>query len=90
MNSSIKNSISTKFCFRSSGPEVDNVLEYLELELHDGNRNWVKSLPTGSCLMKDWSGRVAPVKIDGWNQTIREAFETNPMAREANQQKQSR
>ncbi len=85
MNSSVKNSISTKFAFRAGGPEVDNVLDYLELEINDNNRDWVRELPTGACLMRDWSGRVAPVQIDRWNDVLAVAFETNPMARAANE-----
>jgi hypothetical protein len=77
----IKNSISTKFAFRASGTEIDNVLHYLELEPSDLNREYVRQLTTGECLMKDWSGRVARVAIDSWDSARANAFETNPLAR---------
>lgn len=81
IDESIKNNISTRIAFRAKGQEVDNVLEYLELEVTDNNRDWVRNLPNGTCLIKDWSGRVAPVRIDIWNKVLSHAFETNPRAR---------
>lgn len=77
----IKNSVATKFAFRASGDEIDNVLRYMEMETSDGNRNSIRSLRTGECLMRDWTGRIARVAIDSWDSGRAEAFETNPMER---------
>lgn len=78
----VANSISTRLAFRAETPdEISSVLSFLNLEPSDINKDTIRSLDTGECLMKDWSGRVARVQIDGWDPKMRQAFETNPRSR---------
>lgn len=77
----VKNSVSTKFAFRATGGEIDKVLDYLELEKTDLNREYVRQLESGECLMKDWSQRIARVYIDSWDEHRARTFESNPLAR---------
>jgi len=78
----VTNSVSTKIAFKATQKEeIDDVLNYLDIEASDLNRDYVRSLNTGECLLKDWSGRIARVAIDSWNSQQATAFETNPNAR---------
>lgn len=78
----IANSISTRFAFRAEEPhEIDSVLAFMNLENSESNREVVRTLRTGECLMRDWSGRVARVQVDSWNREMSKAFETNPSAK---------
>lgn len=84
LGESVTNSVSTKIVFKATQKEeIDDVLNYLDIEPSDLNREYVRSLSTGECLLKDWSGRIARVSIDSWNSDQAEAFETNPNARKA-------
>lgn len=78
----ISNSIGTRFAFKATEPqEIDDVLTFMNLEHSEGNRDVVRNLRTGECLMRDWSGRVARVQVDSWNREMALAFETNPTAK---------
>ena len=82
LGESVTNSVSTKIVFKATQKEeIDDVLKYLDLEPSDLNREYIRSLSTGECLFKDWSGRIARVSIDSWNADQAEKFETNPNAR---------
>jgi hypothetical protein len=79
LGETVTNSVSTRIAFKAeSHEEVTNVLEFLELEDSEANREEVKNLQTGECLIKDWSRRIARVQIDSWNKQSADAFETNP------------
>jgi len=81
----ITNSVSTKLAFRATNPdEIDNVLRFFNLELHDGNRDVIRELANGECLIRDADGRIARVQVDGWNEKMNYAFETNPETRKNN------
>lgn len=81
----VTNSVATKLAFRATNiDEIDNVLRFFDLELHDGNRDVIRELKNGECLIRDADGRIARVQVDGWNQKMNYAFETNPETRKAN------
>lgn len=76
---SVTNSVSTKIAFRAKATtEIDNILSAMNLEMNETNRNTIRNLENGECIIKDYSDRIARVKIDAWNQPMTRAFETNP------------
>ncbi len=78
----VSNSISTRFAFRADDKdEALSTLAFLGLEQTDSNIETLKNLRIGECLMRDWSGRIARVQIDGWSPDMAQAFETNPTLR---------
>jgi len=78
-SSGLVNSISSKFAFRTkTSAEATDVLKLLEVEDSVGNRDMLKGLNNGECLMQDNGGRVSRVQITSWNQDWRLAFDTNP------------
>jgi AAA-like domain len=78
----ITNSVATKLAFRATNTdEIDNVLRFFNLDLQEGNRDVIRELKNGECLIKDADGRIARVQIDGWNEKMNYAFETNPETR---------
>jgi hypothetical protein len=80
---SVTNSVSTKMAFRATQPdEINNIMEFLNIEPSDSNRDSIRGLANGECLIRDWSGRIARVKVDGWDEGMRHAFESNPQARD--------
>jgi hypothetical protein len=82
----ITNSVSTRLCFRAKDPgEIDQVLSFLQMEHSDSNRDTVRNLHNGECLLRDWSGRIAKIQIDGWDEKMRKAFETNPRSKASNE-----
>jgi hypothetical protein len=81
----ITNSVSIKLAFRATNvDEIDNVLRFFNLELNDANRDVIRELSNGECLIKDTEGRIARVQVDGWNEKMSIAFETNPETRKNN------
>lgn len=82
---SVTNSVSTRLAFRANDPEaIKQTLTFLELEHSDSNKDTIRNLNTGECLLKDWKGRIARVQIDSWNKDLRKALETNPRAKADN------
>jgi DNA helicase HerA-like ATPase len=78
-SSGLVNSISSKFAFRTkTSAEATDVLKLLEVEDSVGNRDMLKGLNNGECLVQDNGGRVSRVQITSWNQDWRLAFDTNP------------
>lgn len=78
----VTNSITTKMAFRAKQPEeVTNILDFLNLEDHEGNRGLIRELGNGQCLMQDADGRTAIMQVDSWSEEMREAFDTNPETR---------
>lgn len=78
----VTNSITTKMAFRAKQPEeVTNILAFLNLEDHEGNRDMIRSLGNGQCLIQDSDGRTAVMQVDSWSEEMREAFDTNPETR---------
>jgi hypothetical protein len=81
----VTNSVSTKLAFGTKDEnEVDNVLNFFSLPTDKANRDVVMNLEIGQCLLKDASGRIARVQVDGWNKEMSRAFETNPIAKRRN------
>lgn len=80
---SVTNSVSVKFAFRATQPgEIDDIITFLNLEPSDTNRDSIRNLRNGECLIRDWNGRIARVQVDGWDERFNEAAETNPEARQ--------
>jgi type IV secretory pathway VirB4 component len=78
----VTNSISTKLAFRAKQPEeIENVLKFFNLEPHEGNKDIIRELRNGECIIQDVEGRIAIVQVDGWSQEMNYAFETNPETR---------
>lgn len=78
----VTNSISAKMAFRAKQPEeVTNILAFLNLEDHEGNRELIRELGNGQCLMQDSDGRTAIMQVDSWSEEMRIAFDTNPETR---------
>lgn len=78
----VTNSISTKLAFRAKQPEeIENVLRFFNLETHDENKDIIRELRNGECILQDVDGRIAVVQIDNWSPEMNEAFETNPETR---------
>lgn len=85
LGESVTNSVSTKMAFRSEDKdEIVNVLNFFQLPDNRANREVISRLNTGECLLKDAEGRIARVKIDGWDAQQKLAFETNPVAKRRN------
>lgn len=79
LGTTVTNSVSTQIAFRTgNNTEADNVLRFFGLDETPENREEVRGLQTGECLIKDGDGRIARVKIDPWNPEMNNAFENNP------------
>lgn len=80
----VTNSITTKMAFRAKQPEeVSNILAFLNLEEHEGNRELIRELGNGQCLIQDSDGRTAIMQVDSWSEEMRTAFDTNPETRKS-------
>lgn len=78
----VENSIATVFAFGTSvDSEAEDVLALLGTEASDANKQAVRELYKGECLMRDWQGRIARVQIDAWEENLFRAFDTNPITR---------
>lgn len=78
-NLDIKNTISTRFAFKSTRDEAKTIIADMELPKGENHEERIVELETGSCLMKDFQGNCATVEIEVWRPEWREAFETNPL-----------
>jgi hypothetical protein len=87
LGADVTNSVSTKMAFRSEdSKEITNVLAFFELPDNRANREVISRLGTGECLLKDAEGRIARVRVDGWDADQKIAFETNPIAKRRNEE----
>lgn len=83
----LTNNLAVRLAFRSKDVrEIDDVLQFFGLERNEGNRETIRDLRNGECLMRDADGRIARVQIDGWNRDMNIAFETNPAKKKENAQ----
>lgn len=81
----LTNNLAFRMAFRSRDQrEIDDVLEFYGLEKNEDNREVIRTLRNGECLMRDVDGRIARTQIDGWNHEMKIAFETNPAKKKAN------
>lgn len=86
----LTNNLAVRLAFRSKDVnEIDDVLKFFGLEQNDSNREIIRDLRNGECLMRDADGRIARVQIDGWNKDMNLAFETNPAKKRENALKKS-
>jgi hypothetical protein len=61
----IKEGIGTKFAFKAkTSEEAGNIIEYLGLEDNKANRDMLKNLTEGQCIMEDMYGRTARIQTD--------------------------
>jgi hypothetical protein len=75
----IKNTITYKFCFQTGNDkEAERMLEYLNLELTEDNKNIIKNLKNAQCLFQDLSGHVGILNFDAVFQDIIDVFNTTP------------
>lgn len=89
-NLDIENTISTRFAFRTSTKEAENIILDMDLPEDVGFETVVTSLNNGECLMQDWMGRYSKVQISRWRRDWAEAFETNPLEKALNEQRHQR
>ena len=81
----LTNNLAVRLAFRSKDVnEINDVLEFFGLEKNENNREIIRTLKNGECLMRDADGRIARVQIDGWNRDMNLAFETNPAKKKEN------
>lgn len=86
----LTNNLAVRLAFRSKDVnEINDVLSFFGLEQNDSNREIIRELRNGECLMRDADGRIARVQIDGWNKDMNIAFETNPAKKRENALKKS-
>lgn len=82
----LTNNLAIRLAFRSQDVrEIDDVLTFFGLEQSEENREVIRTLRNGECLMRDVDGRIARVQIDGWNEEMSLAFEANPAKRKENE-----
>lgn len=76
----IRNTITFKFCFQTTNTsEAKRMLEYLNLEDTEDNRELLRSLGNGECLFQDLNGHVGRLKFDAVFQDIIDVFSTTPI-----------
>lgn len=75
----ILNNVTTVFAFRAEADaEMPNILRALRMDVDDANRQELRTLETGYCIMRDLDDRRALIRIDRTLDSERMAFETNP------------
>ena len=78
-NEGIKNTITYKFCFKTTNSnEIQRTLEYLNLEHTPQNEEVLKNLKNAECLFQDLYGHVGKLKFDAVFQDIINVFSTTP------------
>ena len=78
----LTNNMSYRMAFRAKDTkEIENVIDFFNLEHNDGNADTISKLLNGECIMKDPEGNISRVYIDSWDQTSRRKFDTNPVTR---------
>ncbi|MEW9673516.1 ATP-binding protein [Ammoniphilus sp. 3BR4] len=61
----IKENIGTKFTFKAkTAEEAENIIEFLGLEDNKANRDMLKNLTEGQCIIEDMYGRTAKIQTD--------------------------
>lgn len=75
----IKNTIRYKFCFQTQNEkEVDRMLEYLDMEKTQENREIIRTLGNGECLFQDLDRRVGKLRFDAVFDDVIKIFSTTP------------
>jgi DNA helicase HerA-like ATPase len=78
----LTNNMSYRMAFRAKDTkEIENVIDFFNLEHNDGNADTISKLLNGECIMKDPEGNISRVYIDSWDKTSRTKFDTNPVTR---------
>lgn len=61
----IKENIGTKFAFKAkTTEEAGNIIEFLGMEDNKANRDMLKNLSEGQCIIEDMYGRTAKIQTD--------------------------
>ncbi|MFF3024457.1 ATP-binding protein [Gottfriedia sp. NPDC057948] len=61
----IKENIGTKFAFKAkTTEEAGNIIEFLGMEDNKANRDMLKNLTEGQCIVEDMYGRTAKIQTD--------------------------
>ncbi|MBN8194188.1 ATP-binding protein [Bacillus sp. NTK074B] len=61
----IKENIGTKFAFKAkTNEEAANIIEFLGMEDNKANRDMLKNLTEGQCIVEDMYGRTAKIQTD--------------------------
>ena len=73
----VKEGIGTKFSFKAKTiEEAGNIIEFLGIEDNKENRELLKNLSEGQCVMEDIYGRTAKIQIDVPFNEWKDAFNT--------------
>jgi hypothetical protein len=79
-NEGIRNSITYKFCFKTSNiAEAERMLDYMQLEKTKSNIELIMGLQNAQCLFGDLNGRVGILKFDAVFQDLIDVFSTTPI-----------
>ena len=80
----IKENIGTKFAFKAkTTEEAGNIIEFLGMEDNKANRDMLKNLTEGQCIMEDMYGRTAKIQTDVLFDEWIQAFNTKDHDRDA-------
>jgi type IV secretory pathway VirB4 component len=74
----IENTITTRFAFQAASNEATDIVKAMRLPEGEGFEEVITDLETGECLMRDFMGRAATVKVSQWKQDWMVAFNNNP------------
>lgn len=77
----IENTISTRFAFRSTTKEAEDIVKDMMLPADEDFESSIIGLSNGECLMKDFLERYATVQISDWKSDWKVAFNNNPLER---------
>jgi len=77
----IKNTISTRFAFRTDSDEALRIVDDMGLPENEGFEDTLPSLRKGECLMQDFLGRCSTVQISNWKKDWAQAFNSNPLTK---------
>ena len=75
----IKNTISTRFAFRSDRDEATKIIESMNLPSDEGFEDIIVDMEVGECLMQDFQGRYSTMKVSQWKKDWADVFSSNPL-----------
>lgn len=86
----IENTISTRFAFGTKPKEAKAIAKDMMLPENEGYDNILTQLSNGECLIQDFQGRYAIMKVSSYKQDWKQAFETNPLKKLRAKKKQEK
>lgn len=75
----IKNTIATRFSFRTSKEDAQTLVNETNLPEGEGFEQMVAELPQHTCLMSDHKGDFGIIKFSAWREDWLKVFSTNPL-----------